>query len=121
MSQPTFTLRRFSSDDGYRLRVTAEEENWPDNGVFVFLRVPGPPGEESQDKFQSVCSAYDMVSLPMDEPNGPTRLFRSGEVDLILPSRQLVKTCWEIIKQESRELVYALGIPPNADEEVRVP
>lgn len=97
----------------FRLRVEATDptDSGADPHVFLYLRRPLNPYDETQDDdFHAVASPGDLAEYPVGEPNGLTTypFFRLDYVELDFRSTEQAEQVWLLIVAEVNALMQGL-------------
>ena len=93
---------------GYLLQLSVNEACHVDDAIFVFLRTVDTD-DEIQDQFTNIASPYELVNLPVGEPNPGEQAFRMDAVDMVFRSLELLNQAFTDIVSDVQELISTLN------------
>lgn len=104
-------LVRRKGRDTFRVKVQASDAANMPNEIFGYQRtLLDPHTGEQLDEFCFVCSPFDLVTYPANEPRAGQlpAFFRKSYVDILVPGLQTVQETLDEIEQQVCHLVTTL-------------
>lgn len=111
---------KLSNRSVFRLRATASDAEGDnlDNAIFLHQRSLVSADEDTGcDEFVSICSAFDLVTYPTDDPDPEQspQFFRKSTFDMLLPSVSVVDEVITSVKNQVAVLIDTLDAIDDID------